>query len=281
MVQDEYKVNLEVFEGPLDLLLYLIRKEEVDIYNIPIERVTTQYLEYLNLMKLLDLNIAGEFIVMAATLMMIKSRMLLPVEERPELEAEEEDPRWDLVRQLLEYKKFKDAAMRLQDMEIRQENVFAGGGKSVAIEPQDAGTALQDISLFDLITAFSSVLKRARPEEIGEIFATQYTVADKIQVILKDMSRGGERSFVSFFPPTASKHEVICTFLAMLELIRLHQVRVRQDRHFDEILVCGVENPPSFENVWAEEPAAAEISVNKPEPEPPGTVDEGDEHGES
>lgn len=280
MVQDEYKVNLEVFEGPLDLLLYLIRKEEVDIYNIPIERITTQYMEYLNLMKLLDLNIAGEFIVMAATLMMIKSRMLLPVEDRPELEEEEEDPRWDLVRQLLEYKKFKDAAMRLQDMEIRQENVFAGGGKNVVIEPQDAGTALQDISLFDLITAFSSVLKRARPEEIGEIFASQYTVADKIQVILADMAQGVERSFASFFPPTASKHEVICTFLAMLELIRLHQIRVRQKRHFEDILICGMENPPPMEGVWAEQPEATEDSGSEPEPEPSGEPDEGDKHVE-
>lgn len=100
VVQDDYKVQLEVFEGPLDLLLYLIKKDEVDVYNIPIERVTKQYMEYLSLMKLLDLNIAGEFIVMAATLMMIKSRMLLPVDERPEMEEEEEDPRWELVKQL-------------------------------------------------------------------------------------------------------------------------------------------------------------------------------------
>ena len=100
--QEEYKVDLEVFEGPLDLLLYLIKKDEVDIYNIPIEQITNQYMEYMNLMRMLDLNIAGEFIVMAATLMMIKSRMLLPVEERPEMEEEEDDPRWDLVRQLVE-----------------------------------------------------------------------------------------------------------------------------------------------------------------------------------
>ena len=122
--QEEYKVQLEVFEGPLDLLLYLIKKDELDIYDIPIERITTQYMEYMDLMRMLDLNIAGEFIVMAATLMMIKSRMLLPPEERAELEEEEEDPRWDLVRQLVEYKKFKDAAMHLEGLEERQEDVF-------------------------------------------------------------------------------------------------------------------------------------------------------------
>jgi segregation and condensation protein A len=111
---DEYKVQLEVFEGPLDLLLYLIKRDELDIYDIPIERITQQYMQYLDVMKMLDLSIAGEFLVMAATLMMIKSRMLLPVEDRPELEAEEDDPRWDLVRQLVEYKKFKDAADHLE-----------------------------------------------------------------------------------------------------------------------------------------------------------------------
>ena len=104
MSQEEYKVKLEVFEGPLDLLLYLIKKEELEIHDIPMEKITSQYVQYLELMQMLDLNVAGEFLVMAATLMMIKSRMLLPVEDRPELEEEEEDPRWDLVRQLVEYK---------------------------------------------------------------------------------------------------------------------------------------------------------------------------------
>ncbi len=117
--QDDYKVQLEVFEGPLDLLLYLIKRDELDIYDIPIERITQQYMQYLDVMKMLDLSIAGEFLVMAATLMMIKSRMLLPVEERPELEAEEDDPRWDLVRQLVEYKKFKDAADHLESLALQ------------------------------------------------------------------------------------------------------------------------------------------------------------------
>ncbi|HAL91623.1 MAG TPA: chromosome segregation protein ScpA, partial [Verrucomicrobia bacterium] len=124
MSQEEYKVKLEVFEGPLDLLLYLIKKEELEIHNIPMEKITSQYIQYIELMKMLDLNIAGEFLVMAATLMMIKSRMLLPVEDRPEMEEEEEDPRWDLVRQLVEYKKFKDAALHLESLELRREDIF-------------------------------------------------------------------------------------------------------------------------------------------------------------
>ena len=235
MTQEEYKVELEVFEGPLDLLLYLIKKEEVDIYNIPIERITTQYMEYLALMRMLDLNIAGEFIVMAATLMMIKSRMLLPVEERLEEEEEEDDPRWELVRQLIEYKKFKDAAAQLQERESLQENIFELGAEHVVVEPDEPGLVLQDVSLFDLIDAFNDVLKRAREEEIGEIVGESFTVADKIDAILGRLKRDRTAAFTSFFGGTASRHEIICTFLALLELIRLRQLDAVQDRRFGEI----------------------------------------------
>ena len=122
----EYKVKFEVFEGPLDLLLYLIRKEEVDIYQVNLTKLATEFIEYIETMRLLDLEVAGEFLVMAATLMYIKSRELLPVEQQVQAEGEEEadDPRWELIRQLVEYKKFKDAAAKLQALESRQENVF-------------------------------------------------------------------------------------------------------------------------------------------------------------
>lgn len=242
-VQEEYKVELEVFEGPLDLLLYLIKKEEVDIYNIPIEKITTQYMEYLSLMQMLDLNIAGEFIVMAATLMMIKSRMLLPVEDRPEIEEEEEgDPRWDLVRKLVEYKKFKDVAGRLQEKEIYQENVFRLGGENVVLEPDDPGIVLQDVSLFDLITAFNDVLKSVKIEEMGEIFADRFTVADKIDAILHIIGEKGKMAFSSLFGEMPSRHEVACTFLALLELIRLRQVSVSQMKRFGEITISAADN---------------------------------------
>ena len=237
--QEEYKVDLEVFEGPLDLLLYLIKKEEVDIYNIPIERVTTQYMEYLRLMRMLDLNIAGEFIVMAATLMMIKSRMLLPVDEREEIEEEEDDPRWELVRQLVEYKKFKDAAARLHDREVHQEDIFPLGAESVVLEPIDPGVVLTDVSLFDLISSFNEVLKNARQEEIGEIIAERYTVADKIDAILNIVGEKKSVSFTDLFSEDASRHEIICTFLGLLELIRLRHVNIRQSEHFGTIEVCG------------------------------------------
>jgi len=241
MTKDEYKVELEIFEGPLDLLLYLIKKEEVDIYNIPIVKITTQYMEYLGLMRMLDLNIAGEFIVMAATLMMIKSRMLLPIEDRSE-EEEEEDPRWDLVRQLVEYKKFKDAASLLQEREFIQKNIFGIGGQTLALEPEDAGIVLQDASLFDLIAAFNEVLKNARVEEIGEIGPENFSLADKIDGILHRLRQQSSIPFTTLFSNMASRAEIICTFLAVLELARLRQLVIAQESSFSDILVMASEN---------------------------------------
>lgn len=235
----EYKIELEVFEGPLDLLLYLIKKDEIDIYDIPIESVTAQYMEYLSLMRMLDLNIAGEFIVMAATLMMIKSRLLLPADavEDEEEEEEEEDPRWELVRQLVEYKKFKDAANRLQDLELEQENVFGPGSRRIQVETDDAGVKLGDVSLFDLIAAFNDVLKRTAEEQIGEIYDDSVSVADKIDTILRTVGRKKEVAFSSLFNNASSRNEVICTFLAVLELIRLRQISALQHAPFGEIMI--------------------------------------------
>lgn len=232
---DEYKVHLEVFEGPLDLLLYLIKREEVDIYDIPIERITSQYMKYLTLMRMLDLDIAGEFIVMAATLMVIKSRLLLPVEQREELE-EEDDPRWDLVRQLVEYKKFKEAAGHLQERELYQENIFVRTDQDVPSD-DEPGVGLKDVGIFDLISAFNEALKRIQKEELGEIFAEQFTVADKIELILSEIGRITEIPFSNLFKSAATRHEIVCTFLALLELIRLRHVDAVQKKKFGEIVL--------------------------------------------
>ncbi|MBL7115405.1 MAG: segregation/condensation protein A [Kiritimatiellae bacterium] len=242
---EEYKVNLEVFEGPLDLLLYLIKKDEIDIHNIPIEVITSQYMEYLNVMRMLDLNIAGEFIVMAATLMLIKSRMLLPVEERSELaeEDDEDDPRWELVRQLVEYKKFKDAALRLHGKELEQEGIFTIGTKGIEVEAEASGVVLEDVSLFDLISAFNEVLQRTSEEQIGEIFHDQFTVADKIDVVLNTLKRRGQVKFSELFGAKTSRNELICTFLALLELIKLCQVCVIQPDPFGEIVIGSTNEP--------------------------------------
>jgi segregation and condensation protein A len=234
--QEEYKVQLEVFEGPLDLLLYLIKKDELDIYDIPIERITSQYMQYIDLMRMLDLNIAGEFIVMAATLMMIKSRMLLPPEERAALEEEEEDPRWDLVRQLVEYKKFKDAAIHLEGLEERQLDVFGRGSDAATLGPA-ADVSLHDVSIFDLISAFNDVLKKVKPEELKEIFAERYTVAEKIDAIMNMIKSSDRIVFSSLFVDVGSRHEIVCTFLAVLELIRLKQIVAQQEKSFGEILI--------------------------------------------
>jgi len=241
-VQDEYKVQLDVFEGPLDLLLYLIRKDEVDIADIPMERITEQYIQHLDLMRRLDLNIAGEFLVMAATLLLIKSRMLLPAGERPpELDVElEEDPRWDLVRQLVEYKKFKDAALFLQQLEGERSGVFVRGGDAVQLgELPDS--SMQEVGLFDLLSALNSALHRAPKEDLREIFSERYTVAEKLDMLRDQLRREPKISMHRLFDGMHSRHEIVVTFLAMLELIRLKQVAARQHRPFEDIVIERME----------------------------------------
>lgn len=240
--QDEYKIDLAVFEGPLDLLLYLIRRDEVDIYDIPIERVTSQYMQYLDVMRMLDLNIAGEFLVMAATLMVIKSRMLLPVEQRNTEDAAGEDewidPRLDLIRQLIEYKKFKDAAGLLRDREALQSEIFAFGGEEPQFELDEA-QLLGDIGLFDLLTAFQEVLARAPQEKLGYFDPVLWSVSDKMEAILR-LTRQQEVSFSRLFHAGSARAEIIVTFLALLELLRLRQVAMRQLGAFKEIVVLAV-----------------------------------------
>ena len=236
MSQEEYKVRLEVFEGPLDLLLYLIKKDELDIHDIPMEKITAQYVQYLDLMKMLDLNVAGEFIVMAATLMMIKSRMLLPAEDRPEMEEEEEDPRWDLVRQLVEYKKFKDAALHLEALEARREDIFGRDGAD-AVLGKEPDVALHDVGLFDLISAFSEALKKVKTENLREIFAERFTVAEKIEHLGCRLRTEMRFSVSQMFEGMKSRTEIACTFLALLELIRLCQARAVQRDTYGEIWI--------------------------------------------
>ncbi len=237
-MSQEYKVRLEMFEGPLDLLLYLIKRDEIDIYDIPIERITKQYLEFMSLFKMLDLDVAGEFVEMAAKLIYIKSRSLLPVSVQPaEEEADEADPRWDLVRQLLEYKKFKEAAAHLSVREVAREGIF----QRVVEQPDTSAVErpLGDVSVFDLINAFNKILKRLedKPENLAEIFEENFSVADKIDLILKLMSPGTPLKFTELFTSSASRGEIVVTFLAMLELIRLKQLRFVQPEPFAEIEV--------------------------------------------
>jgi segregation and condensation protein A len=233
----DYKVKFEVFEGPLDLLLYLIRKEEVDIYEVNLTRLATQFIEYIETMRVLDLEIAGEFLVMAATLMYIKSRELLPADQQVEVEGEEEgeDPRWELIRQLVEYKKFKDAAAQLQVLEAEQENVFPRRPGKPEFAP-DTLPPRPEVSLFDLVNAVSVVLKRfARREEAREIFEDQWTVSEKIEQLMRLIAERAPLKFSELFEGMISRSEVVCTFLALLELIRLRQLVAFQKEAFGEI----------------------------------------------
>jgi len=233
---DSYKVRLDIFEGPLDLLLYLIKKEEIDIYDISIERITKQYLDYITTFKLLNIDLASEFIVMAANLMYIKSRTLLPRNEQPpEDDTDEDDPRWELIRQLIEYKKFKDAANTLAHKARQQEDVFAHVGEK-PVTPDQNAAPLAEISIFDLIRAFQGVLKRfEEAHDLGDIIDDRFTVSDKMDLLLDTISPGQSIPFKSLFASASTKSEVIVTFLALLELMKLNQFVVCQDKVLGEI----------------------------------------------
>ncbi|MBL7092198.1 MAG: segregation/condensation protein A [Candidatus Omnitrophica bacterium] len=231
-----YKVTLEVFEGPLDLLLYLIKRDEIDIYHIPIAKITGQYLEYLDLMQLLDLHLAGEFLVMTSTLMQIKSKMLLPIEER-QAEEEEEDPRAELVRKLLEYKKFKQAATRLEELEKVQEQTFRRRVTPGSFSAQETGEGYFEASLFDLISAFSKILKSVPKKQFLEIIKDEFTVEKKVHDLLHLLVIKPAIYFSKLFEKAKNKAEIIATFLAVLELIRLKEIVVRQQHPFSEIQI--------------------------------------------
>lgn len=239
-MEADYKVKLEIFEGPLDLLLFLIKRDEIDIYDISIERITKQYLEYLQAFKELNIELAGEFIVMAANLIYMKSRSLLPVDQQPpDEEAEEDDPRWDLIRQLIEYKKFKEAAGQLHLRELEQERIFSREGSPAQLS--DEPLRLAEVGIFQLINAFQTVIKRVEArEEMREIFGEHFTVSDKIDVILRRVSEGASIKFSELFSSAVSRVEVVVTFLALLELIRLKQVRAIQSSVFEEIEITSV-----------------------------------------
>ena len=240
-METDYKVKLEIFEGPLDLLLYLIKRDEIDIYDISLERITKQYLEYLQAFKELNIDVAGEFVVMAANLIYWKSRSLLPVDQQPpEEDVDEDDPRWELIRQLIEYKKFKEAAEQLQVRQLEQEKIFSRAGNAPALL---ASTPLRlgEVGIFQLINAFQVVLKRVEAREnLQEIFGENFTVSDKIEQILQSMAHNTSVRFSSLFAKAASRVEIVVTFLALLELIRLKQVRALQRTPFEEIEIAPV-----------------------------------------
>ncbi len=243
-----YKVKLEVFEGPLDLLLYLIRQEELDIYDIPIARITKQYLEYLEFMKSLDIEIAGEFLVMAATLLKIKSRMLLPRHE--ELGEEAEDPRKELVQQLLEYRKFKEIAERLGEKEYRQRQMFPRprGGFDNAADIIPPEPPAPEVGMFELLTAFRQVLERIDKLKLYEIVGEDISIEERIDFVLRTITQRRRMTFMELFENERRRLVMVVTFFALLELMRLGRISVRQERLFGEIFIeCSDQPPPGAE----------------------------------
>ena len=234
-----YTVRLEMFEGPLDLLLHLIHKNELDIMDIPIALITGQYLQYLDLMKVLNLDVAGEYLLMASTLLHIKSKLLLPRSMEGEEEEGEEDPRADLIRRLLEYQRYKQAAMELEQRPRLDRDVFI---RSI---PLDTGGQREEgqleVSLFDLLEAFRKALERAKPEAYHEVILDRVSVEQKIQEILSLLQR--ERRSMAFhllFPEEASRRVIIVTFLAILELVKMKLVRIFQPSVFETIRISPV-----------------------------------------
>jgi len=228
-----YKIKLDVFEGPLDLLLYLVKKDHLNICDIPIIKVTEQYLAYLELMKMLDLNIAGEFLVMAATLINIKSKMLLPVEKTAE--EEEIDPRAELIQKLLEYQRFKEVAQQLRDKEEKRQDIF--------VRPKDKELEAQppelyfEASVFDLLSAFSKVLKDIPKDIFYQVIKDETTVEDKIHEILHYLLESDNLSVFDLFRKAKSKVEIAAYFLATLELIRLKEIVIVQKCAFADISI--------------------------------------------
>lgn len=234
------RIRLPIFEGPLDLLLFLIRKNEVDVYDIPIESVLKQYLSVIYTMQELQLDVAGEFFVMAATLMEIKSRMLLPKDQQAvAAEGEEEepmDPRLDLVHQLIQYKRFKDAAADIARLAENQHNAISRENIQGWAAPAE-DRPLAGVDRIEVWNVFNNVLRRLSDRlVVGEITDERTTIVDQMELILGRIEREDEFAFSSLFPGPVSLRTLVVTFLAVLELTRLKRLRIRQDASFTEIL---------------------------------------------
>jgi segregation and condensation protein A len=224
-----------MFEGPLDLLLHLIKKNEVSITDIPIAAITEQYLATLELMEMLSLDVAGEFLVMAATLVHIKSRMLLPPDETDLEEDEEGDPRDELVRRLLEYQRFKEAAGELERRDILKRDVFV---RSPEPPEQVETVGFETVSLFDLIAALRTVLDRLPKDSVHQVELETVSVREKMSQILADLHRRGKAVFQELFTGAVSRMEVVVTFLAMLELVKIRAVKIWQEETTGPIIIA-------------------------------------------
>ena len=231
----DYRVQLEVFEGPLDLLLYLIKQQEIDIYDIPISMITEQYLRYVQMMRDLNITVAGDFLVMAATLIYIKSKMLLPAEEQVEGGEEIEDPRQELVDRLLEHERFKKAADMLHDRQIVEESVWPRGEDEFAQEEQETVSA----SVFDLVKSFHQIVERFKDKIVVQLEHDKVTVEGKIEELRRLLSVTSEIMFSSFLATPISRMHLVVTIVALLEMARLSEIRLMQDEAFEDIRIVA------------------------------------------
>lgn len=244
-----YQFKLPLFEGPLDLLLHLIKEQKMDIQDIPIAEITRQYMEYLDLLQELNLELAGEYLVMAAELTRIKSKILLPVQKRPEGEESEEgrDPRAELVRRLQEYQRFKDAAFKLRQMEHERQQIITRHAPIEIDQEGDEEETLVDATVFDLFSAFKKVLEQKTFKHDIEIKITTLSVTARIRQVLEQLNRAESLAFEALFEKASSKQEVIVTFLAILELMRMKLVRCQQSQHFETIRLYLASDPETQE----------------------------------
>lgn len=224
----DYEIKLDQFQGPLDLLLFLIRKNKIDIYDIPIALITEQYLKYLEIIRSLNLDEAGEYLVLAATLIHIKSRMLLPVPEE-ETEDGEEDPRQELVKQLLEYQVFKEAASALEHRPVLERDVFKRGSHEGDVEVIPEDETLIEVGIFDLVEAFQKVIVISGKSELMEIDLEKISLADRINEIMDTLTTNGSLTFTELLGESSNKRRIIYTFLAILELIKLRMIKAFQN----------------------------------------------------
>ena len=235
-----YRVKLDVFEGPLDLLLHLVKKNEVELPDLPIAEITDQYLSYLDLLKQLDLDVAGEYLVMAATLLHLKSRLLLPCEEVTD-EDDDGDPRADLARQILEYQRFKEAAATLYSRDMLDRDVFA---RVPEVDPSESTrTREYDLTLADLLDALRDVINRANTAGAQEIVLEQISLRDQVCAVIELLREKRELIFDQLFPRDSTRLQVLVTFLAVLELVRNRMIRIRQENVFGPILTSLAVGP--------------------------------------
>ena len=233
-----YRIKLNIFEGPLDLLLFLIRKNEVDIYDIPIASITKQYLEYLEIMKMLDLEGAGDFILLAATLIRIKAQLLLPKDPDAD-DEDEEDPRQELVRRLLEYQQYKAAASSLNELEIEAQNYFGRGYFDYDFSkiPDEYVENTGEVGLFDLMSAFKKVLLRIPRETQHTVEQIPVTIQDQIDYVLQELELNKQVLFMKLVEKLPDKIYMIVTFIAILEMIRQGIITATQSSTFGEIWI--------------------------------------------